>query len=77
MAEFKDDAVIRPIAQMYLAQIQAHVGEVDAAIAGVGHLLSVPRGLNPADLRYSPFWDPVRNDPRFQALMENPPAVRL
>ena len=37
-------------------------------IAALPHLLEVPAGLNPADLRYDPLWDRLRNDPRFQKL---------
>jgi hypothetical protein len=54
----------------------AELGEVDAAIAAVAYLLQVPGGIYPGDLRYSPFWDPLRNDPRFEALLKNPPPVR-
>jgi serine/threonine-protein kinase len=76
VADYKSDAVIGALAERYLAEIEAHVGEVDAAIARVARLLEVPRGIQPADLRLSPFWDPLRQDPRFQALVEHPSAVR-
>ena len=69
VAEFANDAVAKPSAEAALAQIQARFGDLDSAIAALPHLLEVPAGLNPADLRNDPLWDPLRNDPRFQKLV--------
>ena len=44
------------------------VRDIDSAIAALPHLLEVPNGETPGDLRVSPTWDPLRNDPRFQKL---------
>ena len=63
------DAINKPPAEVMLAQIQALFGERDAAIAAIPHLLKVPAGINVADLRFDPFWDPLRKDPRFQKLV--------
>ena len=76
VADYDKDAVNKAVAEGYRAQIQARFGEIDAAIAAVAHLLQVPAGIHPGDLRYSPFWDPLRKDPRFEALVKNPPPVR-
>ena len=76
VVEYESDAVNKPIAEGYRAQIQARFGEIDGAIAAVAHLLQVPGGIHPGDLRYSPFWDALRKDPRFEALVKNPPPVR-
>jgi TolB-like protein len=76
VAEYENDAVNKTIAEGYRAQIQARFGEVDGAIVAVARLLEVPAGIHPGDLRYSPFWDPLRNDPRFEELLKNPPPVR-
>jgi hypothetical protein len=46
------------------------------AMAALPHLLEVPGGIRPGNLRFSPYWDPLRKDPRFQALLKNPPPVR-
>jgi TolB-like protein/class 3 adenylate cyclase/Tfp pilus assembly protein PilF len=66
--EAANDAVFKPQAEIWLAQIEACFGDIDSAIAVLPHLLEVPAGLSPADLRYDPLWDPLRNDPRFQKL---------
>jgi hypothetical protein len=36
----------------------------------------VPGGIHPGELRFSPYWDALRNDPRFEELLKNPPPVR-
>jgi hypothetical protein len=76
VADYDNDAVNKTVAETYRAQIQARFGETDAAIAAVSHLLQVPGGIHPGDLRYSPFWDALRKDSRFEALVKNPPPVR-
>ena len=76
VADYENDVIDKAIAEAYRAKIQARFGEVDAAIGAVAHLLQVPGGIRPGDIRYSPFWDPLRKDPRFQALLKNPPPVR-
>ena len=52
-----------------LARIYTMVGEHDAAIDRLEHLLSIPGDLTPAWLRIDPSWDPLRQHPRFQALI--------
>jgi tetratricopeptide (TPR) repeat protein len=71
-AELANDALFKPPAEALLAQIRARFGDLDSAIAALPHLLEVPGGLNPADLRNDPLWDPLRNDPRFQKLVASP-----
>jgi len=63
------DAIKGAFAQIAQAQVQAQLGNTDAAIALLPHLLEIPAGLNPAQLALDPIWDPVRNDPRFQQLI--------
>jgi serine/threonine protein kinase/Tfp pilus assembly protein PilF len=76
VADYENDAVIKPLAEIYRARVLAQLGELDAAIAVLPHLLEVPGGIHPGDLRFSPYWDPLRKDPRFEGLLKNPPSVR-
>ena len=66
---YENDAIAKPPSESALAQVQAQIGEHDAAIAALPHLLEVPAGLTITDLKLNPFWDPLRNDTRFQELI--------
>ena len=70
--QYDNDAVNKPGAEATLAQVQARFGDLDSALAALPHLLEVPAGLHLADLRYDPTWDPLRKDPRFQKLCQDP-----
>jgi TolB-like protein len=72
VTDYSDDAINKPNAEIVLAQVEAQVGDIDAAIASLPHLLEVPAGLTPGILRLDPYWDPLRKDPRFQELCERP-----
>jgi len=72
VTDYQDDAFYKPQAEIVLAQIEAQVGDVDAAIAALPHLLEIPAGLTPGLLRLDPYWDPLRKDPRFQKLCQEP-----
>jgi hypothetical protein len=52
-----------------LAEIYAWVGEHDEAVRLLDHLLSVPSGLTVSTLKVYPTWDPLRQDPCFQAVI--------
>jgi TolB-like protein/Flp pilus assembly protein TadD len=71
--KFQDDAMTGPGREEMIAIARAHLGETDVALQSVKQLLQIPNGLTPALLRADPFWDPLRNDPRFQKLAETKP----
>jgi TolB-like protein/Tfp pilus assembly protein PilF len=73
--DYDTDAVNKPWSLTTLAQIQARFGDFDSAIAALPHLLEVPAGITTADLRFNPFWDPLRKDPRFIKLIAGPEPV--
>ena len=73
VADYENDAIVKPRAEIWLAKIQTRFGDFDSVLAALPHLLEVPNGISPGDLRFSPFWDPLRNDPRFLKL---PPQKR-
>jgi serine/threonine-protein kinase len=70
LALAKHDALWVSSSTWTLAQIHASLGNHDEAIDQIEYLLSVPSGLNVGFLREHPHWDPLRDHPRFQALLE-------
>src|SRR5436190_18300650 len=64
------DAFDGPQYTAALAQIYALTGESDEAFRLLDHLLNVPNGLAMTILKLNPVWDPLRKDPRFQALID-------
>jgi TolB-like protein/Flp pilus assembly protein TadD len=63
------DALDGPRGTEALAQIYAWTGESDEAFRLLDHLLVVSSGLTIPMLKLDPAWDPLRKDPRFQALI--------
>lgn len=64
------DAFAGPRITCSLAQIYAWTGEADEAFRLIDHLLETPNGLTIPMLNLDPAWDPLRSDPRFQALID-------
>ncbi len=65
------DALDGPQATESLALIYAWTREFDEAFRLLDHLLAVPNlHLTVPMLKLDPSWDPLREDPRFQALIE-------
>jgi TolB-like protein/Tfp pilus assembly protein PilF len=70
------DAFDGPRGIAALAQIYACTGESDEALRLIDHLLGAPSGLTIPVLKLDPVWDPLRKDPRFQALIDKYAANR-
>jgi len=71
------DAIRREYYRSDLAEIYARAGRKDEAIALISGLLKAGSGfttVTPIMLRLAPTWDPLREDPRFQALLKEYPA---
>src|SRR5947207_9854479 len=64
------DALDGPSGTVALAEIYAWTGESDEAFRLLDHLLMVPSNITIPMLKLDPAWDPLRRDPRFQALLE-------
>ena len=69
--ESKDAVAGAPLAVSH-AQVLAWTGEKDRALAEFARLLRTPFGVNLYAARLDPSWNPLRDDPRFQALLNDP-----
>jgi serine/threonine-protein kinase len=68
---YREDAFFGPGVAHWRAKILAQLGEAEAALDEIERLLVGPSTLLSAHtLRLDPRWDPIRDDPRFQALLE-------
>lgn len=70
------DAVEGPQLAATFASVLARVGEKDRALAELRRLLRTPYGGNVHELRHGlgdfVSWQPLRGDPRFEALLDDP-----
>ena len=64
------DAVEGPVLLVILAEIYTRLGEYDQAIDQLEVVLSIPSEVSVPLLRIDPVWDPLRDHPRFQQLLE-------
>jgi TolB-like protein/Tfp pilus assembly protein PilF len=64
------DALDGPKITVALAQIYAWTGESDEALQLLDRSLSTPNGITVSFLKLDPIWEPLRSDPRFQALID-------
>jgi len=63
------DALDGSAAVKYLAMIAAWVGDKDLACEQLAIAVRSPSGLSYGELKLSPFWDPLRGDPRFEKIV--------
>jgi serine/threonine-protein kinase len=64
------DALDGPNITLGLAKIYTWTGEIDQALQLLDHSLNTPNGVTVPALKLDPIWDPLRSDPRFQALID-------
>jgi len=62
-------AVEGPMLIQYLAVIYAWTGDKDRAIERLAEAVRLPGRLSYGHLRRDPLWDPLRGDPRFEAIV--------
>ena len=63
------DAVVGAELMEYLAVIYAWTGEKDLALEQLAATVKIPGVLTYGNLRLHPFWDPLRDDPRFEKIV--------
>jgi hypothetical protein len=61
-----------------LAEVEAHAGAKDQALQLIDQLMAMPAGevMSVTRLKLDPVWDPLRGDPRFQALLKKYAAAQ-
>ena len=64
------DALEGPKITLLLAQIYTWTSEPSQALQLLEHSLNTANGVTVPSLNLDPVWDPLRSDPRFQALIE-------
>ncbi|MCH8146343.1 MAG: tetratricopeptide repeat protein [Gemmatimonadetes bacterium] len=65
------DAFDGPFYEQNLAIIYTLLGDQEEALDKIDYLLSIPSfWMSVGALRINPVWDPLRENPRFQALIE-------
>jgi hypothetical protein len=63
------DALRGPRTLINLAVVYAWTDELDLAFATLDSVTKTPFGIYYGELKLSPFWDPLRKDPRFDKLL--------
>jgi serine/threonine-protein kinase len=66
---YREDALDGSAVALHRAWILAQVGEPNAALDEIERMLSRPSRITVYWLRLDPLWDPIREHPRFKALL--------
>ncbi len=66
------EALYRWKDEVELAQIYAYAGRARPCVEVLAKLITVPSGVTVPRLKADPAWDKVRDDPAFQALLNDP-----
>jgi hypothetical protein len=63
------DALVGTTMIKYLAMIAAWIGDRDLACEQLAIAVRPPSTVSYGQLKLLPFWDPLRGDPRFEAIV--------
>ena len=63
------DALDGPVMQLNLAVVYAWTDESDLAFQQLNSLVKVPSGIFYGQLKRDPYWEPLRQDPRYEKLL--------
>ena len=63
------DAMDGPGIVMNLAVVYAWTNELDLAFETLGPLITTPNGIFYGQLKREPYWEPLRQDPRYEKLL--------
>jgi serine/threonine-protein kinase len=63
------NAIRGPELLVWMAFVYLRLNEPELALTLLEHSLSLPAGAHVGQLRVSPIWEPLRNNPRFQQLL--------
>jgi len=63
------DSINGPVLVEYLAIIAAWAGDKDLACEQLGRAIKIPGCVSYGHLKWLPFWDPLRGDPRFEKIV--------
>jgi len=69
MLPISKDALKGPGVLLNLAVVYAWTGELDLAFDTLGPLTKIPRGIFYGQLKREPYWEPLRQDPRYDKLL--------
>jgi TolB-like protein/tetratricopeptide (TPR) repeat protein/predicted Ser/Thr protein kinase len=69
------DALVGPVTLQGLAYVNSRVGEHEAALDLIEQLLAMPSWISTSLLRIDPYFDPLRDHPRFQDLLKRSDKV--
>ena len=68
----REDAYVKIYRLRDLAHVYAKLGEEEAALEQLEHLLSIPSLISPQLLKIDPRWKSLRRHPRFETLIRGP-----
>ena len=69
MLPISKDAVDGPLLSINLAVVYAWTDKPDLAFETLGSLTKTPSGIYYGSLKFEPYWEPLRKDPRFDKLL--------